>query len=129
MENEEKKFIGLEYLEVDSLEKYASIYEDGYSNLGWRLIDQKKQHAAKVTLRFKRDRKIRNKAELTRLQRKFDSLVRDIIHLENSKKTLATASSIFTGIIGCAFLAGSVFFVNDDQIFLCILFSIPGFLC
>ena len=43
-----------------------------------------------MTLRLKRDRKIVNKTELTRLQRNFEACVREIQSLENSKTSKAT---------------------------------------
>lgn len=129
MENVKKIFIGLEYLEIESAERYAPLYEDGYANLGWELASKKEYGTSKVILRFRRDRKIRNKAELTRLQRKFDSVVRDIIQLERSKMVLGRIASLTVGLIGCAFLAGSVFSIDSSQIVLTILFAIPGISC
>ena len=120
--------MSLEYIEFETSEGYSVLYEDGYASFGWMLSEKKEVLPAKVLLRFKRDRKIRNKAELTRMQRQFDSVVRDIIHLESAKKNLAAISSISLGIIGCAFFAGSVFSLNNNHLFLCILFAITGFL-
>ena len=43
--------------------------------------------AGRAVLRFRRDRKICNRAELTRLQRNFDSCVAEIDALEQSKRS------------------------------------------
>lgn len=42
-----------------------------------------------VTLKFKRNRKICNKAELTRLQRNFDACIAEIQSLKTSKRIMA----------------------------------------
>lgn len=80
-----------------------------------------------MTLKFKRDRKIRNKAELTRLQRQFDSCMAEIESLERSKATLSSAVAYVIGIIGTAFMAGSVFTYNAGYLPLSIVLAIPGF--
>ena len=79
---------------------------------------------------MKRDRKIINKMELTRLQRNFEAYVEEIRHLEKEKTSLPSIVAITTGIIGTAFIAGSTFAVtaNPPHIVLCILLAIPGFL-
>ena len=83
-----------------------------------------------MTLRLKRDRKIVNKTELTRLQRNFEACVREIQSLENSKTSKATIWALAAGVIGTAFIACSTFAVTADppKILLCIIFAIPGFL-
>ena len=74
---QENSFIGYEYQEVSVKRSMVSVYADGYSNFGWQ-IDGTAEQPGKmdsISMKFKRDRKIRNKAELTRLQRNFDSCV------------------------------------------------------
>ncbi len=80
-----------------------------------------------VNLKFKRDRKTRNKAELTRLQRQFEAAVREIENLEKSKNLGASVFAYAFGIIGTAFMAGSVFSYNGGLIPLSIVLAIPGF--
>lgn len=84
----------------------------------------------KVTLRFKRDRRIINKTERTRLQRNFEACIRDIDMLEESKTSMATAVSLSVGIVGTAFMAGAVFAVvaPTPMIVLCILLAVPAFI-
>ena len=83
-----------------------------------------------TTIRMKRDRKIVNKMELTRLQRHFEACVREIEALEKSKTSAATVWALVVGIIGTAFMAGSTFAVTHEPplIPLCILLAVPGFL-
>lgn len=125
-------FIGYEYKEVNGNSKQASLYLDGYMSLGW-IVDKNIETvnvAGKISIKLKRDRKIGNKAELTRLQRHFEACVNDIESLEKSKETVATMVSIAIGILGTAFMALSVFAVTNEppMILACILFAIPGFI-
>lgn len=85
------------------------------------------QHG-KITIRLKRDRRIINKTELTRLQRNFEAYVTEIEHLEKEKTSFPTIRAITMGIVGTAFMAGSTFAVTAEppQILLCIILAIPG---
>ena len=146
MENENRKknrFIGYEYKEVAADPGQISFMIDGYVNFGWEIDENAKEiqpesyrrtnraaHHRKSMIRMKRDRKIINKTELTRLQRNFEANVEEIRHLEKEKTSLPSIVAITTGIIGTAFMAGSTFAVtaNPPHIVLCILLAIPGFL-
>ena len=124
----------------------ASMYIDGYANFGWeqdenlstaymQSMPHVRNNAAlsrngeSVLLHFKRDRKIMNKAELTRLQRNFEDCMRQIETLEKSKMSLAKTVSISVGVAGTIFMAGSTFAVTASPpiIWLCVLLAIPGF--
>ena len=84
----------------------------------------------KLVIRLKRDRRIVNKAELTRLQRNFEACVREIEELEKRKTSAAAAAAIATGVAGTAFMAGSTFAVTAQQphILLCSILAVPGFI-
>jgi len=64
---------------------------------------------------------IRNKAELTRLQRQFDSCVAEVVALEQSKTTGAMIAALSIGIAGTAFMAGSIFAYLADMLLFCII--------
>lgn len=126
-----REFIGYEYKTMTVESERASMYLDGYTNFGW-VTDESmppKQLAGMVTIKLKRDRKILNKMELTRLQQHFESCMDEIRILERSKTHKAMVASLSVGIIGTAFMAGSVFAVthNPPMILLCILLAIPAF--
>ena len=129
---EKKDFIGYEYQTVNVKRAMVSLYADGYENFGWELEDTEEQGGAlpaeTVTMKFKRDRKICNKAELTRLQRNFDACVDEILSLENAKHIKASVVAYTVGIIGTAFMAGSVFAVTAGRIVPCIILAIPAFI-
>ena len=125
-----KDYVGYDYKTVTASTEKTSMYLDAYENFGWLPDDSMptKEFAGTVTLKLKRDRKILNKAELTRLQQHFEACMDEIATLENSKSKLATIYSIVIGFIGTAFLAGSVFAVTNEPplIILCVILGIPG---
>jgi len=125
-----KDYIGYEYKIVTVDSDKTSMYLDAYENFGWMPDDAvpARQFVGVVTLKLKRDRKILNKAELTRLQQHFEACMDEIAALENSKTSKATIYSIVVGLVGTAFLAGSVFAVTAEPpiIWLCVLLGIPG---
>jgi len=128
--NKSRNFVGYEYKDITVDRNMESAYADGYQNFGWEL-EEKSGVVTRVnssSLRFRRDRKILNKAELTRLQRQFDACAKEIVTLERSKTTNATTAALIIGMVGCAFFAGSVFAVTAEppNIILCVLLGLPG---
>lgn len=134
----QKTFMGYEYKEIIAPDSQASFLLDGYENFGWE-VDENLQAGLegsnlsprqKRVLRLKRNRKIVNKMELTRLQRNFEACVNEIEELEKSKTSEATMYSLIVGIIGTAFMAGATFAVTAEppHILWCILLAIPGFI-
>ena len=123
-------FVGYEYKEVIAGRDKASLYLDGYMNFGWNLDGniQPSIIGGRLYIKLKRDRKILNKPELTRLQRHFEACLNEIETMEKSKSQPGTIWSLIIGIIGTAFMAGSVFAVVADppQIILCIILGIPA---
>lgn len=128
-----KNYIGYEYKELTVNHSMESFYVDGYANFGWQLDDISGMRPGMntVSIKFKRDRKILNKAELTRLQRQFDACTNEIAALERSKTGNATMAALVIGLVGCGFLALSVFAITAavPNIFLCVLFGLPGIVC
>lgn len=138
-EEKRKDFIAYEYEEIITDRKNVSLFLDGYENFGWETdeniydkIPPKNTltNQNKVILRLKRNRKIVNKMELTRLQRNFASCVREIEEMERRKTSHATMYALIIALIGTAFMAGSVFAVTAEppHILLCILLAIPAFI-
>lgn len=131
MNQEEKSFIGYEYKEITVDAGQVSMFLDGYENFGWIADEQLSGRggtSGQITLRMKRDRKIINKMELTRLQRNFEACALDLKKLEKVKTSAATIWALAVGIAGTVFMAGSTFAVTHEPpvIWLCILLAIPG---
>ena len=120
-----------EYKEVTATRCLEDIYAKGYPNFGWKLEERSLTpvgHSA-VDMRFKREHRIRNKAELTRLQRKFEQEAAEIGNLERSKRTAAIITALTVGLVGTVFLAGATFaFICAAMIPLMIALAIPGFI-
>ncbi|MDE6259470.1 MAG: hypothetical protein K2M42_01205 [Oscillospiraceae bacterium] len=123
-------FTAYEYTEVTTQRRLESVYTDSYPSFGWQLEGSSTppQGSTFVVLRFKRNRKLRNKLELSRLQRQFDIGVDKIKSLERSKVFQAAAVAYLVGVIGTAFMAGSVFCFLAGHILPSVTLAIPGFL-
>lgn len=125
-------YTAYEYKKVTVPGAEVSWYLDCYEAFGWGADENVPfdPDSRTTVLALKRDRKIINKAELTRLQRNFEACAREIGQLEHSKTSRATIWAMTIGLIGTAFMAGSVFAVthNPPIIWLCIVLAIPAFL-
>ena len=133
--NEIKKegsgFVGYEYKEINTSGERASFYLDCYQNFGW-VQDERTQESgsrSKGKIILKRERKIMNKTELTRLQRHFEACMEEIAALEHSKTSAATITALVIGLIGTAFLAGATFAaVHEPPLWgLMVILAVPGF--
>lgn len=132
-----KNFVGYEYKEIIAESSRISFLLDGYECFGWELDEKRTEnrenqnpsYPKKEVFYLKRNRKIINKMELTRLQRNFEACVKEIETLEKSKTSAAAIYALVAGILGTAFMAGSVFAVTAQQphIILSIILAIPAF--
>lgn len=127
----EHTFESFDYLKVSVEEGFLSQYIDGYEKFGWKMDENRKPEkgGGKVTLHMKRGRHMINKVELIRLQQHYESCMGEIVTLEASKNSVAAMASLCCGLVGCAFMAGSVFAVTavPPIIWLTVLLAIPGF--
>ena len=128
----EQDFVGYEYKRVKVSGEQLALYLEAYECFGWQLDERLSDLSGGglLTMQLKRDRKIMNRMELTRLQRNFEGCMEEIAMLEKEKTRTATAASVAVGIVGTAFLAGATFAVTapEPKILLCILLAVPGFL-
>ena len=126
MENERRpSYVAYEYKEIEARGERAALLMDCYQSLGWEA--EKETAPGRIMLR--RNRKIMNKVELTRLQRNMEACVAEIDTLQKSKTSKASITSLVIGLIGTAFMAGSVFAVTATPpvVWLCILLAVPAF--
>ena len=128
----ERNYIGYEYRDISVESDMESLYIDSYECFGWQFEGRQASllglGSGTANLKFKRDRKVLNKAELTRLQRHFDSCVSEITRMEQSKTNYASVAAFTIGIIGTAFMAGAVFSYLASMIVLCIVLAVPAFI-
>ena len=109
----------------------TSMLVDAYKTFGWELEGpvetlENSTTIDKVILKFKRDRRIRNKAELTRLQRNFEACMETLEHLETSKYINPSVIAYSVGLIGAGFLTGSIFCGIAAHIVPCIILAVPA---
>ncbi|MDE7246164.1 MAG: hypothetical protein K2O18_19630 [Oscillospiraceae bacterium] len=128
IKRDSKDYIGYEYKEITASGERASFYLDCYQSFGWMPDDRMENRKSKLVL--KRERKIVNKTELTRLQRHFEACMDEITALEQSRTTNATITALIVGLIGTAFMAGSVFAVIHipPLVVLSVILALPGFM-
>lgn len=128
----EQSFESYDYLTVAVEATLCSQYIDGYASFGWKPDENFSQEKSggKVTLHMKRSRNLLNKTELIRLQRHYEACMAEIASLEASKTTIPTVAALSCGLLGCVFLAGSVFAVTAEQpaVWLTVLLGAPGLL-
>ena len=128
----EKNYVGYEYRDISVDSSMEALFVDSYESFGWQFKGRQPSllgiTTGAVGLKFKRDRKILNKAELTRLQRQFDSCVSEITRMDQSKASYASIIAFTIGIIGTAFMAGATFAFLGNLIVLCIVLAIPAFI-
>lgn len=121
-------FVAYEYKTVVATREFASVYADCYPRFGWRLEDNTfNNHSNKVSLTFKRNRQLRNKPEINKLQRQFEEGIENISYLKKTKNSRAGLVAITVGLIGTAFLAGATFSYLANFIIACVILAVPGF--
>lgn len=124
-------FIGYEYKEATVPNQQAALYMDAYENFGWKNDERFPEAGNKptVSLHLRRNRKIVNRMELTRLQRNFEGSMHEIELLEKSRTSMPCAAALAVGLAGTVFITGAVFsaVAAPPRILLCILLAIPGF--
>ena len=120
--------IGYEYKEVTVPRNMESEYADGYANFGWEFngTDYALVSETSIVLKFKRDRRIKNKAELNRLEREFESGLHEIVKLERKSTAVVMGSALGLGILGAGFLTGAIFSFIASNIILGIILLIPA---
>lgn len=129
--SQNEKYIAYEYVSLSVDSDMKAVYEDCYQNFGWIIdtLDSTKSITGKLaTLKIKRDRRMKNRNELNELQRKCKSALENIYHLEHHKGTKSMIYSLGIGILGTAFMAGSVFCFLGGYMIACISLAVPGFL-
>jgi len=126
---QENNFIAYEYKDVTVRRDMEALYVDSFPSFGWKLEGRSPSLSpSSVTLKFKRNRRTANKSEVARLQREFDNHIEEIKKLEDSKNLAPSAVAYGVGIVGTAFMAGSVFAVTaaTPLIALCVILAIPA---
>ncbi|MHC9043298.1 hypothetical protein ACYX8G_01870 [Microbacterium saperdae] len=133
-------YVAYEYTSIRAPRALESLYQDTYRGFGW-IVESTElagsirplpltspMHPSSITLKLKRERGIRNRPLVQELQRKAEKSLAQIARLERSKTSTATSTAIGFGIVGSAFLAGSMFSMNSGLIALSIVLGAVGLL-
>lgn len=121
-------FTGYEYKNINTSRELAAIYIDSFPSFGWELDDYTyNNYLRRASLIFKRDRKMKNKVEVNRLQRQFEDGLMNVSSLESNKGNRASIIALIVGIIGTAFLALATFTYLAGMYIPCALFAVVGF--
>lgn len=123
-------FPGHERREIIIEQNFEALYAAGYKSFGWMLMETAPATGgrAAVVMKFRREQAINNKAELTRLQRQFDAYAGEVIALENSKASIASAAAYALGAIGGICLVAAAALCLGGKGVLALLPAIPGLL-
>jgi len=116
-----------EYIDVNVNQNLVQLCSDCYKELGWDIINASSA-VNSVSIKMQRDRKIKNRAALCDLQRKCEEAFSSIEKLERTKTSKAMGMSLGIGIVGTAFMAGSVFAYLASMILFSIILAIPAFI-
>lgn len=128
-ENKKSDYVAYEYLTVQIRKEMEPLYTDCYENFGWidmnnsnnKTLNVNAGNAMMTSLKFKRDRKIKNRSVLFALQKKCENALKKIDQLEKSKEMPALIFALIIGIAGLGSIAGAVFSFLSDKIFIGIL--------
>lgn len=121
-------FVAYEYTTVRVPRDLESVYRDSYRNFGWVVegYDGGLPHTSTVAIKLKRNRRIKNRAMVLELQRTGENALTAIATLTRSITTTAVTAALSVGIVGSAFLAGSVFAIEADLWPLSIALGVVG---
>lgn len=117
-----KDFIAYDYLKLEVLPDLEQLYVDCYQSFGWELTKVSETNINQdyyingrtflekplVTLKFKRNRKIKNKAELLKLQKDMEDYFKKIDKLKKEPELIGTIYSMILGVVGLLFIIFSI---------------------
>ncbi|MFT4110896.1 hypothetical protein [Propionicimonas sp.] len=128
-------YVAYEYLTVQAGRDLEALYKDTYRGFGWivetstaGVLSGGTPNPNQVTIKLKRDRRIRNRPLVNELQRKAENALEAIRDLESSRTSAAVATALGFGVIGSGLLAGSVFAIQADLWLLSIPLGMVGLL-
>lgn len=129
--SETKDFVAYEYLSINVTSEKEALYTDCYENFGWKitnsistgLVDKEDYYINNsninanrlVNLKFKRDRKIPNKAKIITLQKKCENGLKELERLEKEPSSKGSFYAVTVAVIGTIFLAISVFSITSTN--------------
>lgn len=110
MENQTQNAITFDYKTVRVNRTMEAMLTDAYETLGYEVTNTQMAEGSlnQINVSFKRDRKIKNKVELLKVQQKIDASLTNINKLQNEKKNAGVPEGITVGVLGCLTLGGGM---------------------
>jgi hypothetical protein len=105
-DNRKLETIVNEYIDVIVYRKLSQLCEDCYHKLGWKTISSSFSITS-VKLRFERNKKIKNRAELCKLQHECEDALMEIERLVKSRHKIVREMTWIATITGCVFFIGT----------------------
>ena len=118
-------YIAYEYISINVKSDLEPMYIDCYQNFGWIPINNsgKRDYYINanpkldvVNIKFKRNRNIKNKEELRKLQEKCENSFLTVNKLEKKPQSIATMYSLIIALVATVFMAISVFAVTGEKV-------------
>jgi len=104
---EQNNYRDYEYMALTTDKRNANEIANRYASLGWEL-DSRSGYLLSAALTFKRERNVRNKDKLNRLQLRIEDCSEGIDRLERSKARNASMMLIISGIIFALIFGGGM---------------------
>lgn len=93
-------YSSFEYARTNVKSDLAQVAVDCYESLGYELTGQRTSAPGdQVTLSFRRSRKVRSKAQLSKIQRTMDDTLASIASMEAEKTKKATVQAVSLGVV------------------------------
>lgn len=107
---EKEKAIVYDYKTVSVRREMEPMLIDTYENLGWEVINTTIQEGSltHVNVSFKRDRKIKGKVSLTKIQNKVDITLSNLNRINLSKQRAGVIEGLTVGICGTLIFGGGM---------------------
>lgn len=124
---ETKEFIAYEYFSTNVESDKEALYIDCYENFGWTLINNISNNGLVdnedyyinnyyinklINLKFKRDRKIPNKAKIINYQKTCENSLKELSRLEKEPNKKGSIYAVINAIAGTIFITISVFSIT-----------------
>ena len=144
---ENNSFVAYEYKDITVKRDSVTLYMDCLENFGWELVSQGdygweqlgkniasvattatgQADSMTVSLKFKRDRGIKNKPEINRLERQCETALAAIGKTERKRNAYTMGVSLGTGLVGTIILAVAAYGFYHANIVLGVIMLILGF--
>ncbi|WP_024285558.1 hypothetical protein [Cellulomonas sp. KRMCY2] len=124
------RFTANEYLTVRVDRSLELLHRDAYGNFGWVVHERGSiaPGAPQVHLTLSRERRIKNRPAVVELQHRCETALAAITRMERGVTAAAMTVAIVAGIVGSAFLAGSVVALDAGLVWLSIPLGVLGLL-